>query len=105
MHGFRLDERVRLAIELSLTASQDTMLHERQDAQARRLGMTGADIDAARRGRSFEVQTLMALTLATARSGEERRKLRERAIGMGLAEAVCREIERFADDIAARLSP
>ena len=104
MHGFRLDERVRLAIELSLTASQDTMLHDRQDAQARRLGMTGADIDAARRGRSFEVQTSMALALAIAR-GDERGKLRERAIGMGLAEAVCREIERFADDIAARLSP
>jgi hypothetical protein len=47
------EDRIRLSIELALTA-KDTQRQETQDAEARALGMSGAEIDAARRGRSFD---------------------------------------------------
>jgi hypothetical protein len=50
-----LGERARLAVELALTARHaDRPLRERQEADARRLGMVGAEIDAARLGRGFD---------------------------------------------------
>ena len=102
MAGFTLDARVRLAIELALTAhGGDRPDRRRQEEQARALGLSGAEIDAARRGRSFDVQTSIALALATANGDEERRRHRARALKAGIGADACREIETFADRFAA----
>jgi hypothetical protein len=95
---FALDGRARLSIELALTAaSQDTLRHQQQEADARRLGMSGAEIDAARRGWSFNVQTSVAMALAIAAGDDKnRRRQHERALQAGIPEDVCLEIEDVA---------
>jgi hypothetical protein len=51
MAALKLDERARLSIELALTAKNaDPVLLQRQDAVAKRVGLSDAEIDAARRG-------------------------------------------------------
>jgi hypothetical protein len=97
-----LDERARLAIELALTAGNaDPPLRERQDADARRLGMVGAEIDAARLGRSFDVRISRALALATAPDCD-RAARRQGAMRAGIGERHCAEIEAFAARLAGR---
>jgi hypothetical protein len=102
MTSFTLDGRARLSIELALTADQRNPLqHARQEVEATELRMTGAEVDAARRGWSFDVQTSIALALAcTSSGGEDRRVQHMRALGAGIAEDVCREIEALADSFA-----
>jgi hypothetical protein len=104
MSGFALGERVKLSITLALTTDATDALHLReQEKDARRLGMSGADIDAARRGWSFDVQTSIALNLAMAaasRNKAARAKQRKRAVLAGIDETVCDGIERLAADIA-----
>jgi hypothetical protein len=98
MTSFTLDRRARLSIELALTADRhDPPQRALQEAEARELGMSGAEIDAARRGWSFDVQTSIALALAT--GDGDRRMERERALRAGITEKVCREIEMLADSI------
>ncbi|GLS44594.1 MULTISPECIES: hypothetical protein [Methylobacterium] len=100
MSSFTLDERVRLSIALGLTAGYgDPALHRRQEKAACRLGMTGAEIDAARHGRSFDMRTSAALALALASASGDRDRVRierARARRFGIAEAVCDEIEELA---------
>ncbi len=97
MAGFRLDERARLSIELALTAgSGNTLLLQRQDADAKRLGMTGAEVDAARRGSSFDFPISRAIALAIASNDEDRSSRRERAAKAGIDRGACLEIERLA---------
>jgi hypothetical protein len=97
MAGSTLDGRLRLAIELALTSGDDDPLRRRrQEDRARGLGLSGAEIDAARGGRSFDAQTSIALALATARGDEERRRQRLRALKAGISADACREIEAFA---------
>lgn len=95
-----LNARMRLSIEFALTAeSGDASGRRRQEAGAVRLGMTGAEIDAARRGRSFDVLTSLALALAiAARSAapDRLREARDRALGAGISADMCREIEAMA---------
>lgn len=88
MGGLALDERTRLAIGLALG--------EPLDVEAARIGMCGAEIDAARRGRSFDVLTSHAVALALA-GADQRPAERARAIRAGLREQVCSEIEAWAD--------
>lgn len=104
MSNFKLDERVKLAIEFALIECTDASLAHGQEKNARRLGMSGAEVDAARRGRSFEVQLSRALTLALAAASFEptRRMEREGAAKAGIPDAVCQEIERFAEQLASR---
>lgn len=100
MSSFIVDERVRLSIEIALTVDGPGSLRQRQDADARRLGMFGAEIDAARRGYSFDAWTSVALALAIAsRRGDvfELEDMRERARKTGVTERVRREIEEFAE--------
>jgi len=108
MSCFTLDERVRLSIELALTAEvKDPLLAEQQEVAARRLGMSGAEIDAARSGWSFDVRTSVAVALAivSARSDVERhRQQRSKAIKAGITEDGCLEIETLAGRFA-KLSP
>ncbi|TWB29395.1 hypothetical protein [Nitrospirillum viridazoti] len=87
-----LDGRARLSIELALTAGSPD---PRQDAAARALGMSGAEIDAARQGWSFDVRTSLALGLALA-AEDLRQDRRARALKAGIPEAACREIEALA---------
>lgn len=95
--GFTLDARARLTIELALTAhGGDPLARRRQEEQARALGLSGAEIDAARHGRSFDVRISIALALATADGEEERQRHRKRALAAGLDAETCRAIEALA---------
>jgi hypothetical protein len=97
MSRFTLGDRVLLSIELALTAENlDPLRRQRQDARAASLGMTGAEIDAARRGWSFDVRTSVALALAMAPSTAEARRQRARAARSGITEELCCEIEAIA---------
>ncbi|QIO36915.1 hypothetical protein [Bradyrhizobium sp. 1(2017)] len=94
MAAFKLDERVQLSIELALTAKNpDLALLERQDIDAKRVGLTGAEIDAARRGWSFDVQTSIVLALAAASDEPDQEKQRERALKAGISQETCSAIE------------
>jgi hypothetical protein len=94
-----LDERTQVSIVLALTGSGgDADLVRRQDAEARRLGLTGAEIDMARAGRSFEARTSHALALALAACGPDealRTAQRDRAARAGIPTALCDAIEAF----------
>jgi hypothetical protein len=97
MQTSKLDRRMRLTIEMALTGNQGSpALIQRQDEAAARLGMCGAEIDAARAGRSFDLRGSRALELALAAKGSERGELRQRAIQAGFDEEDCCEIERLA---------
>jgi hypothetical protein len=103
MTGFTLDECARLSIELALTAnSHDRLQREQQDTRAKALGMTGAEIDAARSGKSFDVRTsaVLALAMASNDDDERRRGQRARALKAGITEDVCFEIEALANRFA-----
>jgi hypothetical protein len=93
-----LDPRLRLAIDLALAPNGNAAWTDAWEAEGRKLGMTGAEIDAARQGRGFDVQTSRALALALAcRAGDARYILcRRQALRAGLPAPVCREIERLA---------
>ena len=100
MSHFTLDQRVRLSIELALTSNvDDPLLVQQQEAAARRLGMSGAEIDAARSGWSFDVRTSVAVTLAIASAASDvgrHRQQRNKAIKAGITEDGCLEIETLA---------
>jgi hypothetical protein len=97
MAAFKLDERVRLSIELALTAKKPApALLQRQDTDAKRVGLTGAEIDAARRGWSFDVQTSIVLALAAASNESDQAKQRERALKAGISHEACSTIEELA---------
>ena len=97
------EDRIRLSIELALTA-KDTQRQETQDAEARALGMSGAEIDAARRGRSFDAKTsiAMALAIASASGSSELAAERAKAQKAGFSEDECRLIEEFARKYTAQ---
>jgi hypothetical protein len=93
MTGFKLDERIRLSVELALTAtSNNSLLLRKQEASARAIGMKEAEIDVARRGFSFDLKTSMAIALALAVCEENR----QRALRTGLCARSCAEIEKMA---------
>lgn len=82
---------------MALTADRAVpALHRRQDGLAATLGMSGAEIDAARAGRSFDLRRSWALALALA-SREARPAVREHARRAGLCERACGEVEALAD--------
>jgi len=99
MSCFTMGDRVRLSIELALTAdSVDPLRRERQDDFARGLGMTRAEIDVARGGSSFDAMTSIVVALAIAfRRGAEHQvaSARERALNARVPEGICREIQAF----------
>jgi hypothetical protein len=93
MAGFKLDARARLSIELALiAASGNGALTRQQENDAKVLGMTGAEIDMARSGSSFDFQLSRAIAFALATNEEQR----TRAIKAGLGAQVCAEIENMA---------
>lgn len=98
MASFVLDPRLRLAITIALDPHPAPERACEQEADGRRQGMTGAEIDAARHGRGFDLRTSRALALALACrfSDVDRAVRREQAMSAGLAESLCREIEWLA---------
>ncbi|OJF97678.1 hypothetical protein AX760_16225 [Pararhizobium antarcticum] len=82
-----------MSIELALSAkSADQFDVRRQENDARTLGMTGADIDIARSGSSFDFQLAKATAFALAPNEANR----ESAIKAGLDDRVCAAIEQIA---------
>lgn len=100
MGRFTLDERVRVTIGLALTANaRDPLQRRQQDIEARRLGLSGAEIDAARRGWSFDVRTSIALALVTASSEDQLGVQRRRALKAGISEETCAAILALASNL------
>ncbi len=98
MQTSTLDARTRLSIELAVTGHQgDPALIRWQDREAMRLGLCGAEIDAARAGRSFDRRITRAIALALVSGPGDAATARAHAIAAGFDEAACREISRIAD--------
>lgn len=99
-HG--LDEKGRFCIVVALTAAGiNAERRARQDAQGRRLGLTRAEISAARRGFSFDFCTSKAIALALANDEATRECRRREAIRAGTDNLACAEIERMAAKLLA----
>lgn len=100
MSIFKFDARARLMVEIALTTGERTASRDQwQEAEARLLGMSGAEIDVARQGRSFDVRMSSAIALATAED-IDRDLARMNAVRAGVSEDVCEEIEQFAISFA-----
>lgn len=108
MSSFTVDGRVRLSIALALAdVGRGPPVPARWESEARTLGMCSAEIDAARRGRSFDLRTSWALSLAlaaVARDGGRLSQERRQAVRSGIPTEVCREIEILAEDLAGAAS-
>ncbi|NNH32621.1 hypothetical protein C9413_25190 [Rhizobium sp. SEMIA 4085] len=82
-----------MSIELALTAGRrDPIFVRQQEKDAKALGMTGAEIDLARNGSSFDFQLSRAMALALSSNAENR----ERGMKAGLDAQACADIERIA---------
>lgn len=95
MAGSSIDARIRLSIELALTGTNASKpLFAKQEEAGRALGMTGAEMDMARRGSSFDFETSIAISLALNPCRETLR----RVLRTGLSEEACAEIERISQE-------
>ncbi|TZG32269.1 hypothetical protein [Agrobacterium sp. B1(2019)] len=93
MASSSIDPQVRLSIELALTGTNASKSWlAKQEEAGRALGMTGAEMDIARRGKSFDFNTSVALSLALNPS----RETHQRALRAGLSEEACAEIGRIS---------
>jgi hypothetical protein len=93
MAGFKLEAKALLSIELALTAGRgDPIFARQQEEDAKALGMTGAEIDMARSGSSFDFQLSKAIALALKANVEQR----ERAMKAGIDAQTCADIEKMA---------
>lgn len=93
MNPFKLDARATLSIDIALAAASgdgERLSHGEQ--AARILGLTGAELNALRKGWSFEFQLSRAIGLALAPHDASR----ERAQRAGLDHKACEAIEAFA---------
>ena len=104
-----LDKRIGILVEIALTHDSDrSRTIERQEKAARHLGVTGAEMDAARAGRSFDVKSGAAVRLALAVQSQNRSAItaaRERASQVGLNESDLAAIERLTAKIQRCVSP
>ncbi|MFK3691691.1 hypothetical protein ACI2J4_15655 [Agrobacterium tumefaciens] len=93
MVGSLIDPRARLSIELAITGTNGSKpLLAKQEEAGRALGMTGAEMDLARRGSSFDFNTSIAVSLALGACHETRQRARD----AGFSEETCEEIECLA---------
>ena len=101
----KLDERIRFQIELALAgpcACLTTIAG--QEAAARRLGLSGAEVDLARDGRSFDVKTSSVLALVRATRAGDSQALaaaRRQARTAGVARLELLEVEQIARSFPA----
>lgn len=98
MKSFALAGRARWSVELALTAgTADPRVRRLQDIDACAAGLCGAEIDAARHGRSFDVHISRAMALAIAvRDGQDGAAERECAMRAGIGGNICDEIVELA---------
>ena len=89
----KLDVRTRLSIAMGLVGDQGspTLIHQ-HDEVAAQLGMSGAEIDAARTGRRFDVRGTRALELVFAFQGRDHGNVQSPAIQSAIDEDACREM-------------
>ncbi|WP_368518558.1 hypothetical protein [Rhizobium sp.] len=100
MAGSSIDARIRLSIELALTGTNASKsLLAKQEEAGRALGMTGAEMDVARRGSSFDFETSIAISLALNACQETH----QRALRAGLSEEACAEIEFMSQACRSQL--
>jgi hypothetical protein len=95
----RLDAQLRLAL-LGDCGCPEILAN--LDANARHAGLTGAEIDAALAGRSFDARTATAIAFAQAlklSSPPEIRQARRRARRLGFSAAELTDIERKVGSI------
>lgn len=88
---------LRLAFQVRLALSQDTV--ETLAADASRAGLTGDEIDAARAGRSFDIQAEAAIALALRlRAGECTIEARRQAEHVGLRDGEVSAIAALTEE-------
>lgn len=102
-----LSGRLAIQIEISLAAGDEhgTMM-DGLVVRAKALGLTGAEIETARQGRSFDVRDAAAVALAKAcRDGSlvDISRMRQKAAAAGLSEAGISATEQLAKGYLARL--
>lgn len=101
----------RVAAQLKLALLCDCGCHEtlnRLEHEARRSGLTGAEIDAALAGRSFEARTAAAVTFACAlKSGDagQLERARLRAVQFGISDLELNAIAGKVRQILATHKP
>lgn len=91
-----LAARIAIQLDLALASRIGADEWNALEARARCLGLTGAEIDAARDGRCFEVRAAAAVALALAVQHADTRQIaaaRERALHLGLSPGDLRWIE------------
>lgn len=94
MAANRVSARVCMQIELALDGPSDDSESSRDmDDRARQLGMIGAEIDAARSRRSFDIQTSAAIDLACAVASSDLNRIAD-------AEVVARSLGFKVSEIA-----
>lgn len=99
MEDSPLAPRIAIQLGLALASRIGADKQNALEARARRLGLTGAEIDAARDGRCFEVRAAAAVALALAVEQADACKVvvaRERAAHLGLSPGDLRWIEAAA---------
>lgn len=93
MAANRVSARMCMQIELALDGPSDDSESSRdKDDRARKLGMIGAEIDAARSRRSFDIQTSAAIDLACAVASSDLKRIAG-------AEAVARSLGFHGSEI------
>lgn len=61
-----LDDRIRIQVEIALADTGCSRAAAKQEGRARAIGLSGAEIDAARSGRCFDIRAGAAVRLACA---------------------------------------
>tara|TARA_A100001391_G_scaffold48685_1_gene28953 strand:- start:15437 stop:15754 length:318 start_codon:yes stop_codon:yes gene_type:complete len=96
----QLSPRIVIQIVLALEDGQSgTWTQVSLIRRAKRIGLSEAEIDAARDGRSFEAKSSAAIRLAKAvldQSGNDLIEAREHAAAFGLCSVEIRQIEKLA---------
>jgi hypothetical protein len=87
MPSEKLDARLQMLVELALDADCACVkARSRQDARARKLGLVGAEVDAARARKSFDVRTAAAIDMACALAFADDERIRaaeQQALAVG----------------------
>jgi hypothetical protein len=108
MQPDRPHARLRAQLNLALLGDRDcARTTARLEREARSAGLTGAEIDAAIAGRSFEATSVAAISFARALQSGDAEKIGEtrcRALEVGLSDRELSAVVRHAKRIVARRS-
>jgi hypothetical protein len=97
----KLDVRLQMLVELALNADcACDKARSRQDARARKLGLVGAEVDAARARKSFDVRTAAAIDMACALAFADNERIRaaeQQALEVGFNPHELRRLRKLAN--------